>query len=259
MLHANYAILILLVLFCASILYCILKAGRGREIYVRPIAGLEAIDEAVGRATEMGRPVFFTPGLSGLDITGLCAVAILKRVARLAARFHNRVIVVVNRFLLYPLCEEACREAYSAEGRGDLFSSDDVVLIVGQFPYAAGCVGLMHRERVAATFLFGSFAAESLILAEGGHQAGAIQVAGTDSNLQIPFFVAACDFTIIGEEYYAATAYLTKDPTMLGSLRGQDLGKGLIFLLLVVGVLVGTWVALEGSLSFNGLAELLEK
>ena len=34
---------------------------------IRKIAGLEAIDEAVGRATEMGKPIFCTPGWS--DIT----------------------------------------------------------------------------------------------------------------------------------------------------------------------------------------------
>jgi hypothetical protein len=57
---------------------------------------------------------------------------------------------------------------------------------------------------------------------------GAIQIAGTPSTLQIPFFIAACDFTVIGEEYYAVTAYLTREPILLGSVWGQDVCRILL-------------------------------
>ena len=128
----------------------------------------------------------------------------------------------------------------------------------GQFPYAAAVVGLMHREKPAANFFFGSFAAESLILAEAGNQVGAIQVAGTISTMQLPFFITACDYTIIGEEYYAATAYLTREPTMIGSLRGQDMGKVVmttfVVLMFVFAILMGIW---PGVFRSNWIVEML--
>ena len=65
---------------------------------------------------------------------------------------------------------------------------------------------------------------------------GAIQVAGTPSTTQIPFFIAACDYVIIGDEFYAATAYLTRQPTLLGSLVGQDIVKGILVACIVLGV-----------------------
>jgi hypothetical protein len=234
-------------------------ARKGKEIYIRPIAGLAAIDEAVGRATEMGRPVLFVSGLVGLNIIGLCAVAILSQVAKLCARYDLRVIVPMNSYILYPIAEEAVREAYADEGKLDLFNSEDVVYVPGQFPYAAACVGIMHREKVAANFFFGYFAAESLILAEAGSQVGAIQVAGTVSTMQLPFFITACDYTIIGEEYYAATAYLTKEPTMLGSLVGQDIGKVTVTVLIILGTICTALVALASSVHSNWLIELLER
>ena len=43
------------------------KAKAGEEIYLRPISGMNAMEEAVGRATEMGTSVLFVPGISGLD------------------------------------------------------------------------------------------------------------------------------------------------------------------------------------------------
>lgn len=257
--HATYTMLILSALFCAPIVYFILAARAGREIYIRPIAGLAAIDEAIGRATEMGRPVLYVTGLVGLDIVGLCSMAILGQVAKLCARYDLRLIVPTYSYILYPIAEEAVREAYAGEGKLDLFNAEDVLYIPGQFPYAAACVGLMHREKVAANFFFGFFYAESLILAEAGNQVGAIQVAGTPSTLQLPFFVTACDYTIIGEEYYAATAYLTKEPTMLGSLVGQDMGKVTITVLVILGVIFATLVALASSVHSNWMIELLER
>ncbi len=257
--HATYTMLFLAALFCTPIVYFIMVARKGREIYIRPIAGLSAIDEAIGRATEMGRPVLYVSGMVYLDIVGLCSVAILSQVAKLCARYDLRLIVPMTSYILYPIAEEAVRESYAAEGKLDLFNSDDIIFVPGQFPYAAACVGIMHREKVAANFFFGAFFAESLILAEAGSQVGAIQVAATPSTMQLPFFVTSCDYTIIGEEYFAATAYLTKEPTMLGSLVGQDIGKLTITALIVLGVICVALVALVSSVHSNWMIELLER
>ncbi len=54
---------------------------------------------------------------------------------------------------------------------------------------------------------------------------------------QLPFFIAACDYTLMGEELYAASAYLSKEPLMLGSLKGQDLIKIVLVGCIVIGVI----------------------
>ena len=79
-----------------------------------------------------------------------------------------------------------------------------------------------------------------MLLAETGSTTGAIQIAGTDSYTQLPFFVTTCDYTLMGEELYAASAYLSREPRLLGSLKGQDLGKGILIGVLVGGALLAT-------------------
>jgi len=79
------------------------------------------------------------------------------------------------------------------------------------------------------------FWAESLLLAETGNNIGAIQIAGTDSVTQLPFFITACDYTLIGEELYAASAYLSRDPILVGSLKASDLEKAILLFFLVFG------------------------
>ena len=236
----------LLVFFSGLILYRILAAIGGKQPFIRRIPGLAAIDEAVGRATEMGKPITFSIGLGGLDIVTLQALAVAIHVVRMCARFGNRVIVTMMNATMYAVASEAIQEAYIEEGRPEAFNEDDVRFLSDrQFAYASAMVGIIQREQVASNFMFGVFYAESLILAEAGNQVGAIQVAGTPVTTQIPFFVAACDYTIIGDEFYAATAYLTREPVLTGSLVGQDYGKMAllgVILLLTAAASITAWV-----------------
>jgi len=239
--YANAWVWIVEGLIVFFILWKILSARRGRELFIRRIPGLSALDEAVGRATEMGRPMLFTPGLSGLSIIGLQAMAIMSHVVRRAAKYGTRVIVPLADPLLYTVAEEVAKDAYGAEGVPEQFEPEDIrYLSDSQFAWASGVVGILHREQVATAFYFGYYAAESLILAENGQMVGAIQIAGTPTTTQIPFFLASCDYTIIGDEYYASAAYLSREPTLLGSLVGQDYGKLVMIGLIVVGAVAVT-------------------
>jgi len=136
---------------------------------------------------------------------------------------------------------ETIKEAYIGAGRVDAYNDDMVRYITDeQFGYVAAVDGIMVRERPATCFYLGAFFAESLILAETGNSIGAIQIAGTAMPTQLPFFVAACDYTLIGEELFAASAYLSGEPKQLGSLKGQDVGKFMAMVAILIGVFGAT-------------------
>jgi hypothetical protein len=239
--HANWFMTALLGGMSAIIIASVLLAQRGRAMFIRRIPGLAAIEQAVGRATEMGRPIFFSPGLDSISITTLQALAILSHIVRLAAAQAARVIVGVRDPTVLPVAEESVREAFTASGHPEAYRPEDVRFVSDdQFAYALGTVGLMQRERVATNFFFGGFYAEALILTENGQALGALQVAGCPDPTQIPFFIATCDYVVIGDEYYAASAYLTREPTLTGSLVGQDIAKGIIVAIVLVGLGLAT-------------------
>ena len=246
--NANLPIQILLPLLSIVIIAMILRA-RSKQLFIRRIQGLTAIDEAVGRATEMGRPMLCITGIGGLDVPTLQALSITSYIIRNSVRFNTRTIVPVFEPQMLPVVEEAVRDAYTIEGRPEQFNEEDVRFLTNrQFAFAAAVSGIIQREKVAASFLFGTFAAEALIFAETGQQVGAIQVAGTPSTTQIPFFIASCDYVIIGDEFYAASAYLSREPTLLGSLVGQDIAKAVLILLLLFGTLLATFSPIRASL-----------
>jgi len=251
--------LILLGILLGTILFFINRAKSGKELFIRKIAGLEAVDEAVGRATEMGKKVFYVPGTQDMDnVQTIAGLTILSRVARLTAEYETRLEVPVSRSLVMVTGREIVKEAYLNAGRPDFYNDDMVYYLTDdQFGYAAGVDGLVVRQKPATIFYQGAFYAESLILAETGNSIGAIQIAGTAQPAQLPFFVAACDYTLIGEELFAASAYLSREPKLLGSLKGQDIGGKLVFLALaLIFILLTTFF--QGSHFASEIARIFE-
>ena len=237
---SKISLLIFLLLLCGAVLYYIFFASKGKEYYIRKINGLEAMEEAVGRAAEMGRPVLFVPGISDIsDMQTIAALNILGKLAEKVAEYHTKLIVPCRNSLVMVAAKAIVKEAYLKAGYPDEFRNDDIFYLTDdQFGYVAGIDGIMVREKPATNFLLGGFYAESLILAETGFSIGAIQISGTAQPAQIPFFVAACDYTLIGEELFTASAYLSKDPQQIGSLKGQDFGKIVVIAVILIGIVL---------------------
>jgi hypothetical protein len=245
-------VFVALVLICGVILVFLRRARRDPHLKIRRIAGLTALDEAIGRATEMGRPVLFVPGVMDVDrVETIAGMAILGEVARKTAQYAIPLEVPVRYPLAMTTAQEVVRSSYAAAGRPDLFEPDRIRFITdNQFAYAAAVNGVMLRDRPAANFFLGEFYAESLVMAETGNTTGAIQIAGTAQAAQLPFFITACDYTLIGEELFAAGAYLTRAPVLLGSVKGQDYAKVIIAATIVAGVVLEVF-------GFTGFREFL--
>ncbi|MBF8275080.1 MAG: hypothetical protein HW390_153 [Candidatus Brocadiaceae bacterium] len=234
---------VIMVILCAIILHFIVHARRSPNMFLRKIAGLDAVDEALGRATEMGKPVLFVHGLTGMgSISTIAATSILGRIARKIADYDANLKVVNNDPIVMSVSQEVVKESYLEAGRPDAYNPDNVFLVASeQFPYVAAVGGIMTREKPAANFFVGYFYAEALILAETGASTGAIQIAGTDAYTQLPFFITTCDYTLIGEELYAASAYLSREPMLMGTLRAQDVGKGVLIIILILGTILASF------------------
>ncbi len=239
----------MLVAASAMTLYVIHLSQSGRfRVGIRQIVGLQSIDEAIGRATEMGTPVHFSPGLGDIVTSDsaqtLAALEILGYVARLSAQYDARLLVTIRMPNIFPMAQEITRQSYVASGKPDAYKDDTVRFITSdQDGYAAGVVGLMYRERAAANIMAGIYMGESLIIAEAGSRIGAMQVAITASITQLAFFVATCDYVVMGEELFAAGAYLSQNKVKLGAIAAQDYFK----IAVIAALLIGTIASSAGS------------
>ena len=242
--HTRLSVLLLTMLFFAFVLFFIQSAqGEGKKPFLRRIPGIDAIEEAIGRATEMGRPVLYVPGVQDIeDMQTVQALIILESVAKTTARYETPIKVPVSYPIPFTIAQEMVKSGYVHAGRAEQYDPESVQFVSPeQFAYVAAITGVMMRDQPGAHIFLGAFFAESLLLAEAGYATGAIQVAGTANADQLPFFVVACDYTLIGEELFAASAYLSGEPKLVGSLQGADLMKIVIILLVVVGCVLETF------------------
>lgn len=246
--HATLGVLVLMVLLIAPVIIYIRRAKADRKLYVRRIPGIDAIDEATGRAAELGRPICFSTGLTGIGPTLYACLGVLSYIGRKAALYKTPAILPQVDPQVMAMAEDVLRESYRAEGKLANFDNRGIVYLSDeQFAFAAGYMGLIHREKVASVFLFGSFAAESLILAEAGQQVGAMQIAASVSPEQVAFFICTCDYTLIGEELFAASSYLTREAVQMGSLYGQDRSKLIFLTIILIGVVIATINSYAGT------------
>ncbi len=256
--------LLLMLIFGVTVIVSIHRARTNPNIFLRRIPGLDAVDEAVGRATEMGRPVLYLTGSGELggggdpsSLATIAATVILGEVAKRVASYGADIKIPHRAPIVMAICQEMVRESYLAAGRPDAYKEDANFFITrDQFAYTAAVDGMMLREKPAANFFMGYYYAESLLLAETGAATGAIQIAGTDAEHQLPFFVTTCDYTLIGEELYAASAYLSREPALVGTLRAQDIGKAVLLTVMVLGAVLLTIGEIVGAPMFRPLFQL---
>jgi hypothetical protein len=240
--HDRLPTLIASLIFGFFVFFMIRKAKRGHDFYIRPIAGLQEVDNAIGRATEMGRPIMFNPGLDSIGhVATLAGLAILGHVAKKAAEYDTKIFVPLRDYIVLPIAQEIVREAHHEAGRPDTYDKNSVFFITSQqFAFVAGVNGVMIREKCATCFYMGFYYAEALIMTETGNTIGSVQIAGSDAITQIPFFITTCDYTLIGEELYGASAYLAKEPLIMGTLKAVDATKFIILLCIIAGTLLST-------------------
>ncbi len=261
--YSKFNNLVMSIALIALILFFI-ETARKRHFFIRRIAGLDAVDEAIGRATEMGRPIFYLCGLDPMTtVSTIAATNLLGHVAKHVAEYESQVKVPCYDPIVMSVCQETVREAYFEAGRPDAYNSDNIFFLTNdQFSYVTAVNGMMVREKPAANFFFGYYYAESLLLGEVGQSTGAIQIAGTDSNVQIPFFITSCDYVLIGEELYAASAYISREPKLLGSLKASDMAKAAIIAVLLIGFVLSAFLligaAKNGDDSLGSAGEKME-
>ena len=157
---SDRGLLLFLILFFGGILqFSTRQALRGGEVFLRSIPAVKAVEEAVGRSTEMGKPVLFVPGIQDMDqVETVAGVVILGHVSKMTARYETPLNVPVARSIVLKAAQEACKESYLVEGRSDIYNENMVHYVTDdQFAYAAGVNGIMNREKPAACLYMGKF------------------------------------------------------------------------------------------------------
>jgi hypothetical protein len=215
---------------------------KGKLPYVRRVAAIDAIEEGIGRATELGGTVLASPGIAvnGIDYWTVAALSVLSHVAKLCARNDLKLVVPLGgsdqSYTMIEVAREIVENQYRLEGKPESFNIDNLPFLSGrQFAWASAYVGMILRERPALDVMVGAQWATAVYMSEVASTSGCMQISGTDYLSNVACLATTSDYIMIGEEQVAAGAYLSGDITQLSSIRTQDIIKGVIFLLIILG------------------------
>ncbi len=248
--------LVLFVLLIALMYYTGKRAAGGKIPEIRELPGLAAIEEGVGRCAEHGRPLHYSLGTGSfvvertgfaMDITA--GLDLLALTATYAAKYNVPILVTAMSPEVLAMGAEACRSSYEKAGRPELFKNEDMYYFPRGDYWQSGVLALFSDKKCAASYYIGPFWGEAVLVAEAGFRSGAFQVAGCARYAQIPFFLVSCEYTMIGEELFAAAAKASGDQATISQIQAQDITK---LITLVLGIF-GLICAIAGITSIRAL------
>jgi hypothetical protein len=213
---------------------------------IRTLPALEAMDEAVGRAVEMGRPVLYFSG-GDSSLTGqyaaefIASMACLHFVAGLCAKHEADLIVPIGGVKgaeVYPYAVDTVKSAYQEAGKPEAFKEEMVVDYERSVGFAM--LGIYRGANPpAATFMIGPDPGTNTYCGAMSAMVGAVVIGGTARTQRIGTTTSYSDYMILCEEVHAAGAILGKDPMLLGMVISSDVLKIIAVGLCILGSLLG--------------------
>jgi hypothetical protein len=244
----DVAALAVLLIFVPLFVVFTARAKSGRRFPLRPIPAYTRMQHLVSHATESGQPIHVGMGSGqiGSEATpeALMATTVFDYIARHAAVASQTVLGTTGDATILSTAQGILREAHQEAGFLDAYAGTELNFS-GPDPlaYAIGAQQSLGHKQHLASVLLGHFGAEGLWLAESTARQDMLQLGGTSDPAAATLLKASLDETVIGEEVYAAGAYLHR-PSHLGSLATQDIVRLVLMLSVIVGVVMtslGYW------------------
>lgn len=241
---ARGAIIILLI-FVAVLYYFTLRIRSGWIPTLRRIPAFDALKGLPGRAVEAGRDLHLSLGVGNLvnetTADSLAGLAVLDYLAEHAATTGVTPTISMADPVVMLFAQNALRAAHGPDADWAETAYRNVRWIAPQpAAYAAGVMSLLNIDQVEANVMVGNFGDEYLLMGETAAQKGITQVGGASNPNTLPFVYATAQETLLGEEIYAAGAYLQKRPAHLGSLLAQDTLRWLVALFILAGIIIAS-------------------
>jgi hypothetical protein len=165
----------------------------------------------------------------------------LDALAKAGARSDTAPLVTAGNGTLLLAAQDSQRKAHHDAGRDQDYSSDMAQFIAGRdfaMAYAAGVSDLVNRGDFGSNVLLGRFGTELTIMAEAGERRNFDQVIGSDDPQAMAIGAVVTDKALIGEELFAAGAYMQPIPAFLAGLQLQDVLRAVVIVIVLLVALL---------------------
>ena len=229
------------VLVLAAILFAGLALWRRRSpAAFRVIDAYERLNRSVGLAVENGTRLHVSLGRGNLFTarggSALAGLGMLRRLAQRTSVSDRPPVATSGDASLAILSQDTLQAGYRAAGAEEQYRfSTGRLTGLTPFSYAAGAIPTIHDESVSANIILGDLGPEAGLLAEASDRQNASLIAASDNLSAQSIFYAAAQEPLVGEELFAAGAYVGAGPWHDASLNVQDILRWLIILAILIG------------------------
>lgn len=209
----------------------------------RSIEAYERLNRSVGLAVEDGTRLHISLGRGNLFTarggSALAGLAMLRRLAERTSVGDRPPVVTSGDASLAILSQDTLQSGYRAAGAEEQYRfSTGRLTGLTPFSYAAGTIPTIHDDHVSTNIILGDLGAESALLAEASDRENANLIAASDNLSAQSVFYASSQEPLIGEELFAAGAYVGAGTSHEASLNVQDILRWLIILGIIVGIVL---------------------
>jgi hypothetical protein len=206
----------------------------------RSIEAYERLNRSVGLAVEDGTRLHISLGRGNLFTarggSALAGLAMLRRLAERTSVSDRPPVVTSGDASLAILSQDTLQSGYRAAGAEEQYRfSTGRLTGLTPFSYVAGAIPTIHDENVSTNVILGDLGSESALLAEASDRENTNLIAASDNLSAQSVFYASAQEPLIGEELFAAGAYVGAGAAHDASLNVQDLLRWLIILILIIG------------------------
>ncbi len=209
----------------------------------RPIPAFNRLYRLLGLSVEGGTRLHVSLGRGSLLTArggpSLAGLAMLRYLTERTSVGDLPPVATTGDPALALLTQDSLKAGFQAAAAEDLYQPTTGRLTgVTPFSYAAGTMPVISDENVSASLLVGGFGPEAALITDASLRAGSPVVGGTDDLAAQSILFASSQEPLIGEELFAASAYLSSDPSQAASLTLQDILRWILILVLLGGALL---------------------
>ena len=225
----------------AAVLLLVLTLWRRRSpATLRRIDAYDRLNREVGLAVENGTRLHISLGRGNLFTSrggsALVGLAMLRKLAERTSVSDRPPIVTSGDATLTILSQDTSQSGYRAAGAEEQFRvSAGRMTGLSPFSFAAGTMPVAQDENVFANILIGDFGAESALVVEAADRQDSTLIAASDNLSGQSIFYASAQDPLIGEELFAAGAYVGAGASHEASLQTQDVLRWLVILVILGG------------------------
>lgn len=227
------------IFFIGALLLLVLTLWKRKSPkHLRDIPALKNFYRAMGLSVEDGTRIHVAVGYGDLLTTrngsALAALGMLRHLSEYTSASDRPPVTSAGDAALSLLTQDTLHAGYIAAGAEESFVPTTGRLTgLSPFGFAAGAMPILRDEKVSANILMGHFGPEAALLAEAAERENVITIGASDSLAAQSILFAMGQDALIGEELFAAGAYLGAGASHTASVTVQDILRWTIIIVII--------------------------